>query len=469
MIRAKFIIIVALAICALTIGSAIIESVSTPDSGGLNLDSYGTEFYGMKGLFDTAQKLNLPIKRSLTPPEKNLAKAHTLLLYSTSPTLIRLEPEYIRDIADWVKEGGYLVIVPNRHIQDNSVNDNDVKNDDALDEDNVENDSEDDADDDSEVAEIKDNVKPTLTNLLGLKGIRTEFTSSNEPKAEKKNSNEYQPYQNKVKALGIQKTMYEKIITVNASWDNESTATTASAYKLALPHNFRSIILTPERQPLATLRINDSDNDSDGKNKILGAVFRHGNGTICYLSDPALFFNRFFFEADNAVLAINTLYPKNAPLLVDEFFHGLSITGNPFWIVTQKPYNYIIILTLVAIILWIVRNAVRLGPPVTLPKNTRRSLHEYIGAMSVIFARADATGYILNEAYTGILWRIRKKLNLPAHIHQVEQVAAAIARKEPDKAGRLLETSQKIQTLLKQRSINKKDALYLIQEINKCL
>ncbi len=442
MLRTKFIIIAALLIFLISVGSAVIETLSEPNSNGKNLDSYGTEFYGMRGMYDTAQMLNLPVARNFTPPDSLPENTATVFLCSPSATLIYLEPKYIHSLKEWVaKEGGRLVIAPNRH---------------------------------GNTSALKKDKNQKFDNILALPGIRTSYiTKQKETKEELENpedipqgseKEENNSYKVKLEKALMQNELYKEIKILKLS-PNKKNDIFNDVDELALPANFRYITNFGKRKPKYVFSLFNKN----GTSYPFTAIFSYGKGEIIYVADPSVFFNRFYFNADNAVFAMRLLYPDKKPMVIDEFYHGLNIKGKPFWLLTRMPYTFITMLMLATICVWILRSSVRLGPPVKLIAENRRSLHEYISAMSRVFARADARKYILQEAYEGILWHIRRDLKLPPKCQNPYDLSRIIARNDPERAARLLGISEKIETILTLRHIKKNDAINLIREINQCL
>ena len=66
--------------------------------------------------------------------------------------------------------------------------------------------------------------------------------------------------------------------------------------------------------------------------------FARGKGEIVIVSDPRLLANALLAKADNSVLAVNLLAPHGETVVLDEFYHGLSVRGNALYLFTRPGY-----------------------------------------------------------------------------------------------------------------------------------
>ena len=112
MLTARRIIVAAFAIAVLSLAGIVWQLASPPDSGGLARDSYGTRAYGQKALYELLRQLNLPVERGLVPPTGLLRLNVCMVFLSPDPDLIRTEPDHIRKVGQWVRDGGVAVVAP---------------------------------------------------------------------------------------------------------------------------------------------------------------------------------------------------------------------------------------------------------------------------------------------------------------------------------------------------------------------
>jgi hypothetical protein len=158
-------------------------------------------------------------------------------------------------------------------------------------------------------------------------------------------------------------------------------------------------------------------------------------------------------------------------VVFDEFYHGLTLRGNPFWLFTQRGYAATTVCFLAAIGLWIWREAVFLGPPLDLPAKSRRSIGEYVEAMARFFNRgAKSQAFLLREVRQGVLHSVRTELRLPPGREQVDELAAALARRDPRRARQLLDAVTLVDEALSgNRPLREAAAVDLFKRMSNCL
>lgn len=519
----RLIIGFSVAVLLISVASGILGAMREPDNDGRLKDSYGTRFFGSRGVYETLLRLGLPAERSLTPPDRaalrgtNMLAAGgarpTLALISPSPSVVTLEPEYLRNLRAWVEQGGRLVLVAGRRS------------------------------DPGESFGIESGKREELNALLGLEGLRSgvrppqeqpekkedtgrtpknnrprkkalsladgnpsrlaadsptpqerpgeegaapdkagggEQASDGEEKRKDGKAGDKEPerleanfYKAEVEGIDLAERMYGTVVEAPAFFDGAFGVYGTGVAKLALPQEPEVILEFGKTAPAGRLEI-----ELDQKRVAAGAVFRLGAGEVVYLSDAALFFNRFFARADNAILCVNVLGGEPAAggglrptgrILVDEFFHGLNIQGNAWWLLTRMPYGLIALTLFLAAGLWAWRGARRLGPAVPLQEQNRRSLREYVEAMARLFQRAQMRRYVFEQAYAGALWHIRRELKLDPRAENPQALVKALERRQPERARRLEAACAQAQLLLSQEKINRRDAVRVIKEMGRCL
>src|SRR5262249_49522162 len=137
------------------------------------------------------------------------------------------------------------------------------------------------------------------------------------------------------------------------------------------------------------------------------------------------------------------------PVVFDEFYHGLTVRGNPLWLLSRFPYNLLAIAVLAATIAISWRAARFLGPPLPLHERSRRSLGAYLDAMARLLSRSrNSSGFVMKEIRQGLLWRMRHEFGLPPGSDDVDTVARAVGRRDPELAVKLRDATTSIDDVL---------------------
>jgi hypothetical protein len=110
-----------------------------------------------------------------------------------------------------------------------------------------------------------------------------------------------------------------------------------------------------------------------------------------------------------------------------------------------------------------------LGPPVPRRSPSRRTLAEYIDAMSGLLNRSRRPApYLLGELRDGLLWRIRRELGLPAGRDDVPQLLVVLARRNPPLADNLREALSAIDQTLKEPSPRSTEVAATLAKVSRC-
>lgn len=450
MLSARTFIILLVVICLISLVSAILAAMREPDSEGRGKDSYGTRFYGFRAVYETMQRLKLPVKRSYTPPDRVVRGATTLVLWSPSPTLITLERQYLRNLRGWVEDGGRLIVGLGRRNAGDFI------------------------------LRTASQSRADIVTELGLPGVVSSLLEQEDAEEEGDGSVDAEsvPEENappartrrfrselrqRVSNIDLAERIYGEIVEYDVS-ASDGFPYAAGVGKLALPARPGVLQGFAEHGPQGVLSLRRAQEELP-----IAAVFKAGKGEIVLVSDAALLFNICYARADNAVFGVNLLYGRGGTVVFDGFYHGHNLKGNAYWLLTRMPYALIAAALVLAVGVWAWREALRLGNPLKMRGETRRSMHEYVAAMSVLFSRSDARRHILQEAYEGMLWHIRSGLGLSARTADAAALARMIERSDPLRAQLLREAAQKAETLLRSKSIHRADAVQVIKEMGECL
>ena len=189
------------------------------------------------------------------------------------------------------------------------------------------------------------------------------------------------------------------------------------------------------------------------------------------MASPAIAENRLITRHDNSVLAVHLLAAPGRPVVFDEFYHGLTIRGNPLWLFTQRGYAATTLCLLTLIGLWIWREAVFLGPPLAPEAQSRRSIGEYVDAMARFLNRGRSSqAFLLREVRSGVLRAVRDELHLPPSRDHVDELAAVLARRDPRRARELVEAVGAVDAALSRNVVLKESvAVELFKRMSHCL
>jgi len=459
MLTARNFVALTLLVAVVSLAWACRELTQPPDSGGLGGDSYGTRVQGQRGLFEILADLGIPVERNLAPPTAVVGRDVTLVLWKPQPDLVQVEPAYLRALARWVENGGRVVVAPDgRRVASRplgmsgrspstaeatvlgelgfatvSVRAIDLKS-----------------------AEIG----PEADSTGRSSGGRASETATNRDESENDDVRRIRDL-----LTGTARPIITRAVTVKA------TGVLSPLRELV------GMIEVPEEK-LQVLGVGASVPDGTitfegpgGGEQILAAAYRRGKGEVVVVASPAIFENRLIAGHDNSVLAVHLLAAPGRPVVFDEFYHGLTIRGNPLWLFTQRGYAATTLCLLTLIGLWIWREAVFLGPPLAPEVQSRRSIGEYVDAMARFLDRGGSSqAFLLREVRSGVLRAVRDELHLPPSRDHVDELAAVLARRDPRRARQLIEAVGAVDLALSRNVVLRESvAVDLFKRMSHCL
>ena len=438
MLTPRNVILAALAVILFSLAWRVVGMLGPPDSGGRAADSYGTRADGVRGLYETLAELGVPVSRSLAPPDRSLSQEATQVLWNPHANLVAYEPRFLDHLGDWVRDGGRLVVTPplERRIDTLMAADG--------------------------VIPVKD-AATTLWEGLGIDD-RSVSTSVGKSSAEDMDS-EIAPG---LPASESESTDVTPQPVVGSVAGEGSLATLASDVRQ---------LATPD-DPLQTVDAADGESDGQlmyrdaaGKDRAVVRSFAVGEGEVVVVGDSRLLSNQYLGRADNSVLAVRLLMGDRQRVEFNEFYHGLSVRGNPLWLLTRRGYALLASAVLVVVVIVTWRSAVLLGPPLTTPEPSRRTIAEYIDAMSQFLNRGSATRLqLLRAVYDGTLRRIASEFGVTHDRDDAEIVAAAVARRDRDRATRLKDAAAAVDGVLaKHDKATEKETVLALRQLQNCL
>jgi len=506
MLSARNVIAAALLIAVVSLVGVLVKLAQPPDSGGLGRDTYGTRAHGLRALYEVLEELSLPTRRALVPPSASFQENACIVFWAPDARLVQIEPGHLRQTAQWIREGGRVVLAPSRKAKSVPAAPWGIG---KL------------FVDTSALAELGlPDVSVASLDELASEAARaaTPDSASGAPISEadaEEESAPKKPARNVARRLWYASPRKPKDYrTVSVSVDGELAFLGESVSSLRVPADDLCVI-DPSSKPVPSGRVFLLS--ETGVEYNLVATYALGDGEIVVVSDPELFLNRSIAEQDNAVLAVNLLgrtglrravaataaqagrraasdgadrpespidvdqhrlaasdssngAARPCRAVFDEFYHGLTIRGNPVWLLTRHPYGLFVALLAAATALWVWRERVHLGPPLPASAARRRNIGEYVAAMARLFHRSGHRRFILREVKGGTLWALRKRLHLgPAH-ETPEDVAKALARRDPEAAEALRSASAGVDAILREQEEPGLRALVrAAEEMTKCL
>lgn len=431
-----------------------------PDSGGLGGDSYGTRRHGLRALFETLTELGVAVERGLSPPTFVLDRAVTLVFWKPDVALVRQEPSYLHAVGNWLHQGGRVVLAPDRP-----------------------------RDEQEEVLFGKPKSElPPETIFEALKGPGIDVmaidlvpTPKNVPEhrdktpadkwskhpARRRRPSNWDDDLKRIRDLAGGEKRLQPTRTMNVRASGSLAHLGATVRTLELPQENLQVLDLKRSKPDGRIVFTDLDGDE----QTLVAAYRVGQGELIVVGSATLAENRLLAQQDNSVLTIDLIAAAERPVVMDEFYHGLTVRGNPMWLFTRPGYGVVVLGLLAVAGLWIWREAVFLGPPLAESTPSRRSIGEYVVAMAVFLNKGRATRpFVLREVRSGVLQSVRRELGLPPGRENVEELAAVLMRRNPRRAEMLIDAVQQIDQALSQNVVvRESDAIRLLQGISSCL
>jgi hypothetical protein len=459
MLTARNFVVLTIIVAVVSLAWACFELLQPPDSGGMGSDSYGTRVHGQRGLFEILRDLGTPVERILAPPTTVVGREVTLVLWKPIPDLVQAEPAYLHDLSRWVENGGRIVVAPDgKRAAPRPVG----------------------------LSGRRENVRElTVLGELGLatvsvtsinltpagKGPQADSTGlapdgqAPQDAADRNEFNDDDLRRLGELLRGTARPIITRPVTVKATGVLSSLRELVST--IEVPEENMQVVNVGTSAPDGTITFQAPA----GGEQVLAAVYRRGKGEVVVVGSPEIAENHLIARYDNSVLAVQLLAAPNRPVVFDEFYHGLTIRGNPLWLFTQQGYAATTLCFLTLIGLWIWREAVFLGPPLAPEAQSRRSIGEYVDAMARFLNRGNSSqAFLLREVRSGVLRAVRDELHLPPSRDHVDELAAVLARRDPRRARQLVEAMSTLDAALARNKVLKESvAVDLYKRMSHCL
>lgn len=441
-------ILTAVALLVLVTLATLWDMARPNDSGGLRRNSFGTWSGGYRALFETLESLDVPVRRDFSPPSDDMPSDQTLLLIDSDPRLIQFGPRYLQSLQKWVESGGRLVVVPSHQefgagSMGSAVPIATINVLDAL-----------------GVAKYVQLVAPNADEEFP----QHDFSESSGA-IEMGTGNDDTPSLDDFWSMRAREKQKARIVPIDA--DGELAALGAVAQNLSLPANgAHTLKATNDRIAGCVTAHLGKDDD-----RTMAVLIRQGRGELVVVSDPAILTNRFLAESDNSVFATHLLSPDLRPVVFDEFYHGTAVRGNALYLFTRPGFSTMGLAILCLIGAWVWRKAVFLGPPLSDDPAHRRGIGEYIDAMGNFFSRGpDSRRFVVHEVRDGVLRQLCNQMKLPLHTSDVATIVAAVARRDPPRAARLVKLIGEVDPILERPGeFPKSQFLPTVERLSACL
>ena len=450
MLSARNAILTALAVFAFSMIAGTVSLMGPPDSQGAAVDSYGTRRDGYRAVFELLTAFDVPVERRIEPPSPDMPTSSTLVLWQPHDDLIANEPAYLERLLPWVERGGRLVVaVPPSGRNwlttvmqaESHKKGNDLWSTLKLD----------------GVLPVSIALNETANEQTRAVELPRKFHSAAERREEIRRAIE--------ESMGHHRVEFT---TVDVKMSGDLEWLSERVQRLQFPtEELGGLTITDSQTPRGLIE----GIRPNGAPWTVAASFERGQGEIVVVGEPMLLMNASLGEADNGVLAFDLLASDGRRIVLDEFYHGLSVRGNPLWLLTKSSYAVVTIalVGLLALQLW--RLAILLGPPLEVPIRTRRTIIEYIEAMARFLNRARGSRrFLLSEVRGGVLHTVGHRLGLAPSKHDPDAIATKMSRRSPPEADQFREVMRQLDHVVAPgSSLSESEAIRLLQRISSCL
>lgn len=430
------------------IGGAV-NLMGEPDSGGAAADSYGTQRDGYRATYELLSEFGVPVERRIAPPDVNLPVNSTLVIWGPHHDLVENEPLYLTKLLPWIEQGGRLVVAPPPRIREVSLLGNHPL-----------------------PQPSRKRHASALWSALGLedlevtdgpKLLETEDENNREFGLRRDDEDRWEDILREATDTNIQPTSIVQIVATGDWMDIGERVK-----HLRIPSNSSGQLSIPAQlTPTAQLQCQHAK----GGLWTLAAKFPRGRGEIIAIADPQVLGNGQIAKDDNAVLTFDMLHSGDRPVIFDEFYHGLSVRGNPLWLLTRPGAGLLVAVFLLTTLVWIWRQSFQLGPPLDALPRSRRAIQEYIDAMARFLTRSKQVNpFLLTESREGVLRLLGAQLNLPPGRHEASSIHEALNRRSPTEAKVFQDALRQLDNAIQQRDrVTATNTIQSIEGLFRCL
>lgn len=445
MITGRNVILASIAVFVLAMILNVITLMQPLDNDGKGSDSYGVYPSGYRALVEIMQEVDVPVARTHAPFDREITHRATYVLAGPDVALLESEEDVLRQLETWVHDGGQLV-----------------------------------------VSFVEGWPSSKFMRIFSLEEVR--FVDLD--KGELLYDIDYSESEEQI-PIGLRKFLEDAKRheaeggdrSLGDDFDEIITFSPPKCVKFPVAEctgRFRPMCASVEQlavredDPVA-LDVGDSSPDSvltiDGpiEPRTLMAEYVRGKGSVVLVSDVSLFHNLSLREGDNSLLLLNLLGERREIVLFDEFFHGLSIRGNPIWIFAQPGYRIIVLMLLGIVALFIWHELPAFGVIHPPEKTARRTLEHYLDAVSRMLLRTRSQlEQLLTDSKSAFLWRMARKLHLAGERNQLAAIRNRLRRTDAEMLERFDGIIAEFDRYHHQ-GCSPKELLALLQRSHRCL
>lgn len=480
MLSARSVTAAAIATLVVSLLAAVVQFL-VPSENYSGENSHGRRAMGYAGLYQTLEELGVSTNRLIGPPAEVLARAGTLVYLTPIQPLVDAEPGYLKEVTEWVQRGGRVVFAPNlgwRPAYEVLSMRRRLEPVDVLAEFGLES---------VELVAMDLSADPDLALPRATRHRRESFAKRYEREFDSASDfvdallpgEPEPPYLVPLAVTGTLAERFPRPLSLAVPRDGLQVLElgTKNGPAAATGEIHFEVARPPDESDEAAEEVDQSPPEPPPL--VVAASFRRGAGEVVVVSDPRILQNRYLAQADNAVLAYRLLTGGESEagktVVFDEFYHGMTVRGNPFWLAARFPYSLFAIAVLVACGVWVWRDAVALGPPLAPAPVQRRSIAEYVDAMGRFQLNARGSiAPLARELRDGAVWLLRQTLGMRAGPSapgpaEIDQVIAVLAKKDPQRAHRLEIALVALERALESKSPSANKIVPLLKEVTECL
>ena len=446
MLTTRSVIIAIVSVAVLSVTAALVSLLWAGETQStLGRNSYGTRTEGYRAIHDLLDALGFETERTLIPaiPESSIAASY--VLWNPRDRVVQTEPAYLKAISEWVRDGGYLVVTPSIDTNEEDSDDKNCRR--------------------CSAKSCSSCIPISLLGELGLGKVTIKEVELLSTSDSSRDDSEPESLREAVRDVFRVKKRPSAVydISCQGEWDLLDSLAT----QVELPSDKSWEIEHDEIEPLARITVEYSEDNAKGT---LAALFSLGKGRVAVISNPYLASNANLAAVDNSVLLTHLITGLHPRVIFDEFYHGLTVRGNALWLLSKLPYATIAVSILAVVGLWAWRHAIFLGPSRQEKPASRRTLVEYLEAMSRFLLKGrESSRYILREVRDGVLWHFCKTLGLPPQQQNIDVVLGLLTRRQPQKAVQLEAALQYAGRVLENPRAPKQEILLATRKVSDCL
>lgn len=429
-------IVAALAFVVVWMAVSIGEAVFAPVRGEKAADSFGTRWAGQRALFELFERVGQSPRRHMAPYPPPTPDGSPLLLLAPDDILVLANNDFFENTVTWVRDGGSLLL--SAGMADDSFGLPGGLFDDAT----------------------------SAAVMLGLSSLRfsqTDFRPGSGPTRLVTPRRIVEPE----KATPAVEPEERRAVLATVRGSGALAPLAAGLASVALPRNgLRLLDAGTTDSLLGVLSIDRPEFEG----RALAALFRVGRGRVLVVPDPRLFANGMMQYEGGAPLAVALVSILGENPHFDEFYHGRSVRGNAFWLVTDHRFAALGACLLLALVLWAWRGMVRLAPPAPPGPAPRPDITLHLDMMASLLDRPHFRLDTLRTLRDGVVRTVAVELGGQGARRSEESVLRQLHARRDPRAGRLEDALRTLRAL-EQRGgrIRGDESAKLGMELAKCL